>query len=406
MKSVEDHLTGILGRIEPLAPLELQLLDAHGSLLVDEVASTGDLPPFDNSSMDGYAVRISDVADAGERYPVVLDVVDDIAAGDAAETAIGSGTCARIMTGAPLPAGAEAIVPVEWTDAGMPTVRITRRPSAGQYIRRRGSDVTAGQTVLEAGSTIGSAQIGLLAAIGRERIRVRPKPRVVILSTGSELTQPGRPIGPGQIRDSNSYMLTAAAREAGAIAYRVGNVPDDPKVLIDTIEDQLIRADVVVTTGGVSAGAYDVVKAVLSELGTVEFGKVAMQPGMPQGFGVIGPDETPIFTLPGNPVSAFVSFEVFVRPALLRMQGAAVTERPVVRATCATALKSPDGKRQYLRAWYTAPAEGVGEGTVEPVGGTGSHLLGSLAKANALLTVPADVTEVAEGADVAVMLLS
>jgi molybdopterin molybdotransferase len=176
--------------------------------------------------------------------------------------------------------------------------------------------------------------------------------------------------------------------------------------LIDTIEDQLIRADVVVTTGGVSAGAYDVVKEVLSELGTVEFGKVAMQPGMPQGFGVIGPDETPIFTLPGNPVSAFVSFEVFVRPALLRMQGAEVTERPLVRAGCASALTSPDGKRQFLRAWYTPPVAGVGVGTVEPVGGTGSHLLGSLARANALITLAAEVTEVAEGADVDVMLLN
>ncbi|MGC0418235.1 gephyrin-like molybdotransferase Glp [Embleya sp. AB8] len=405
MKSVEDHLAGILGRIAPLAPLELQLLDAHGSLLVDEVAATGDLPPFDNSSMDGYAVRLSDVADAGEQYPVVLEVVDDIAAGNEPKTAIGSGTCARIMTGAPLPEGAEAIVPVEWTDAGMPTVRITRAPASGQFIRRRGDDVSAGQTVLDAGTTIGAAQVGLLAAIGRERIRVRPKPRVVILSTGSELTQPGRPIGPGQIRDSNSYMLTAAAREAGAIAYRVGNVPDDPKILIDTIEDQLIRADVVVTTGGVSAGAYDVVKEVLSELGTVEFGKVAMQPGMPQGFGVIGPDETPIFTLPGNPVSAFVSFEVFVRPALLRMQGAEVTDRPTVTASCSTALESPEGRRQFLRAWYTPPVAGVGAGTVEPVGGTGSHLLGSLAKANALITLPAEVTEVAAGGEVSVLLL-
>ena len=405
MKSVEDHLSGILERIEPLAPLELQLLDAHGSRLVDEIASSGDLPPFDNSSMDGYAVRVADVADAGERYPVTLDVVEDIAAGDAPEVAIGAGTCARIMTGAPLPEGAEAIVPVEWTDGGMPTVRITKAPTKGQYIRRRGGDVTAGQVVLDGGTAVGSAQVGLLAAIGRERVRVRPRPRVVILSTGSELIQPGRPIGPGQIRDSNSYMLTAAAREAGAIAYRVGNVPDDPKVLLDTIEDQLIRADVVVTTGGVSAGAYDVVKEVLSELGTVDFGKVAMQPGMPQGFGVIGPDETPIFTLPGNPVSAYVSFEVFVRPALLRMQGVEDTARPVVRATCATALESPDGKRQFLRARYTPPASGIGVGRVEPVGGTGSHLLGSLARADALITLAADVTAVAEGDDVDVMLL-
>lgn len=405
MKSVEEHLTGILERVAPLSPLELQLLDAHGSLLVDDVAATGDLPPFDNSSMDGYAVRLADVADAGERYPVVLDVVADIAAGNSPDMPIEPGTCARIMTGAPIPEGTEAIVPVEWTDAGMPTVRITRSPEEGQYIRRRGDDVAAGQTVLPGGTELGSAQVGLLAAIGRDRIRVRPKPRVVILSTGSELVPPGRPLTAGQIRDSNSYMLTAAAREAGAIAYRVGNVADDPKALIDTIEDQLIRADVVVTTGGVSAGAYDVVKEVLSDLGTVAFEKVAMQPGMPQGFGTIGPDDTPIFTLPGNPVSAFVSFEVFVRPALLRMQGAEQLDRTVVRARCEGAFRSPEGKRQFVRARHTPGANPGEPGTVEPVGGHGSHLIGSLALANALIVVPEDAAEVVRGADVDVMLL-
>lgn len=405
MKSVEEHLTGILERVAPLSPLELQLLDAHGSLLVDDVAATGDLPSFDNSSMDGYAVRLADVADAGERYPVVLDVVADIPAGTSSDVTLDPGTCARIMTGAPVPAGTEAIVPVEWTDAGMPTVRITRSPQEGQYIRRRGDDVAAGQTVLEGGTELGAAQVGLLAAIGRDRIRVRPKPRVVILSTGSELVQPGRPLSAGQIRDSNSYMLTAAAREAGAIAYRVGNVADDPKALLDTIEDQLIRADVVVTTGGVSAGAYDVVKEVLSDLGTVAFEKVAMQPGMPQGFGTIGPDETPIFTLPGNPVSAFVSFEVFVRPALLRMQGADSLQRPVVRARCERGFGSPSGKRQFIRAAYTPAAGPDGEPAVTPVGGHGSHLIGSLALANALIVVPEDATEVADGETVDVMVL-
>ncbi|GAA4963001.1 molybdopterin molybdotransferase MoeA [Yinghuangia aomiensis] len=405
MKSVEEHLTGILERVAPLSPLELQLLDAHGSMLVDEVAATGDLPPFDNSSMDGYAVRLADVADASERYPVVLDVVADIPAGTSPDVALEPGTCARIMTGAPVPEGTEAIVPVEWTDAGMPTVRVRRTPDEGQYIRHRGDDVAAGQTVLDAGTTLNSAQVGLLAAIGRDRIRVRPRPRVVILSTGSELVQPGRPLTAGQIRDSNSYMLTAAAREAGAIAYRVGNVADDPKALIDTIEDQLIRADVVVTTGGVSAGAYDVVKEVLTELGTVDFDKVAMQPGMPQGFGTIGPDDTPIFTLPGNPVSAFVSFEVFVRPALLKMAGVTETARTVVRARCEAAFTSPEGKRQFVRAKYTPAESPAAPATVEPVGGHGSHLIGSLALADALVVVPEDVTEVRRGSTVDVMLL-
>ncbi len=405
MKSVEDHLTGILETVAPLAPLELQLLDAHGSLLVDDAAATVDLPAFDNSSMDGYAVRLADVADADERYPAVLEVIADIPAGTASDAALEAGKCARIMTGAPIPPGTEAVVPVEWTDAGMPTVRITRAPKEGQYIRRHGDDVTTGQTVLEAGTELGSAQIGLLAAIGRDRVRVRPKPRVVILSTGSELVPPGRPLAAGQIRDSNSYMLTAAAREAGAIAYRVGNVPDDPKVLIDTIEDQLIRADAVVTTGGVSAGAYDVVKEVLSDLGTVAFEKVAMQPGMPQGFGTIGPDGTPIFTLPGNPVSAFVSFEVFVRPALRKMRGTTALDREIVRARCTKAFGSPDGKRQYVRAKLTPATEPGRPPAVEPVGGHGSHLIGSLALADALIVVPEDTTEVRKGSTVDVMVL-
>ncbi|UGQ09329.1 molybdopterin molybdotransferase MoeA [Yinghuangia sp. ASG 101] len=405
MKSVEEHLTGILETVAPLAPLELQLLDAHGSLLVDDAAATVDLPAFDNSSMDGYAVRLADVADADERYPAVLEVIADIPAGTSSDATLEAGTCARIMTGAPIPAGTEAIVPVEWTDAGMPTVRITRAPKEGQYIRRHGDDVTTGQTVLEAGTELASAQIGLLAAIGRDRVRVRPRPRVVILSTGSELVPPGRPLAAGQIRDSNSYMLTAAAREAGAIAYRVGNVPDDPKVLIDTIEDQLIRADAVVTTGGVSAGAYDVVKEVLSELGTVAFEKVAMQPGMPQGFGTIGPDATPIFTLPGNPVSAFVSFEVFVRPALQKMRGTAAFDRETVRARCTKAFGSPEGKRQFVRARLTPGTEPGRPATVEPVGGHGSHLIGSLALANALIVVPEGTAEVRKGSTVDVMVL-
>ena len=205
--------------------------------------------------------------------------------------------------------------------------------------------------VLEAGTRLGPGQLGLLAAVGRDRVVVRPRPRVVILSTGSELVEPGAPTAPGQIHESNSYILTTAAREAGAIAFRVGIVPDDDRSLMNAIEDQLIRADLVLTSGGVSVGAYDVVKEVLCRLGTVAFETVAMQPGKPQGFGTIGPDSTPIITLPGNPVSSYVSFEVFVRPVIRRMLGVEPLHRPVVRAVCEGAMTSPAGKRQYARAW-------------------------------------------------------
>jgi molybdopterin molybdotransferase len=306
------------------------------------------------------------------------------------------------MTGAPLPAGADAVVPVEWTDGGVSKVRIDKAPWPGQNIRRSGEDVVAGETVLDAGTALGAAQIGLLAALGRARVRVRPRPRVVVFSTGSELVDVGITPGPAQINESNSYALTAAVRESGAIAYRVGIVPDDPVRLLSLIEDQLVRADVVITTGGVSAGAYDVVKDVLSRLGTVEFAKVAMQPGMPQGFGTIGPDATPIFTLPGNPVSAFVSFEVFVRPAIRRMLGLSQLHRQRVRATLTEPVAKSEGKRSYLRARVEVRD---GAYVVTPVGGSGSHLVADLAQANSLVVVPEQVTAVPAGSAVSVMLL-
>lgn len=400
--SVAEHLAQVLAVVRPLGELELTLLDAHGSVLAEDVHSPLPLPSFDNSAMDGYAVRVADVAGASPGNPVVLHVVGDVAAGSAGEYTVQPGLCVRIMTGAPLPVGADAVVPVEWTDGGVATVRIGRVPQLGQHIRQAGEDVAAGERVLLSGTHIGAAQLGLLAAVGRERVLARPRPRVVVLSTGSELVDPGQQPGPGRIFDSNSYLLTGAVREAGAIAYRVGHVPDDPRQLIDALEDQLIRADLVVTSGGVSVGAYDVVKEVLGRMGTVRFDRVAMQPGMPQGFGTIGPDDTPFFGLPGNPVSAYVSFEVFVRPALRRMLGVEPLQRPQVRARTTTALRSAAGKRSYLRANLTV-ADGVY--TVTPIGGQGSHLIADLAAANALIVIPEEQTEVAQDSPVMVSLL-
>jgi molybdopterin molybdotransferase len=233
-------------------------------------------------------------------------------------------------------------------------------------------------------------------------VSVHPQPRVVIISTGSELVEPGSPLTPGLVADSNGVTIAAAVQEAGAIAYRVGPLPDDATTLLATLEDQLVRADLVVTTGGVSAGAYDTVKAVLSRLGTVEFTTVAMQPGMPQGHGVMGPEDTPIFTLPGNPVSAYVSFEVFVRPVIRRMLGHQSIYRPVVRAVLVDPLVSPRGKRQFARGHLAVED---GRYVVRPAGGQGSHMLGALAKANALVVIPEDVTEVKPGTAVAVLRL-
>jgi molybdopterin molybdotransferase len=398
VRSVDEHLAEVLRVVKPLVPLEVGLLDAHGCVLAEDVLAPAALPGFDNSAMDGYAVRVADLV----QVPAVLPVVGDIAAGPASALRVQPGLCVRIMTGAMLPPGADAVVPVEWTDGGVNQVRIDRRPEAGAFIRRAGEDVKAGELVLPTGSHLGSAQIGLAAAVGRQRLRVRPRPRVVVVSTGSELVEPGAALAPGQIYDCNSLALTTAAIEAGAIAYRVGIIPDDPQRLLGAMEDQLVRADVLVTSGGVSVGAYDVVKDVLSRLGTVSFHKVAMQPGMPQGFGTIGPDSTPVFALPGNPVSAMVSFEAFVRPALRRMLGAEKVVRPLVSARALTDLRSTAGKRSFLRVWLEVRD---GAYVISPVSGSASHLLAGMSRANALAIVPEAVDHVPAGSPVQVMLL-
>jgi len=398
VRSVDEHLAEVLQVVQPLAPLELGLLDAHGCVLAEDVVAPLPLPGFDNSAMDGYAVRSADV----QQVPCVLPVVGDVAAGPASPLSVQPGLSVRIMTGAAMPAGADAVVPVEHTDGGLAQVRIDRAPVPGQHIRRAGDDVTAGELVLANGTHLGAAQVGLAAAVGRARLLVRPRPRVVVISTGDELVEPGGQLVPGQLYDSNSVMLTAACLEAGAIAYRVGIVADDGPRLLDTLEDQLVRADLLVTSGGVSVGAYDVVKEVLSRLGTVGFHKVAMQPGMPQGFGVIGPDRVPVFGLPGNPVSAAVSFEVFVRPALRRMLGSTAVTRPVISARSAEELRSPAGKRSFLRVSLEVRD---GAYLITPVSGAGSHLVAGMARANALAVVPEDVEKVEAGQAVQVMVL-
>jgi molybdopterin molybdotransferase len=402
VRSVEEHLQSVLAGVVPLSPLDVTLVDARGCVLAEDVTAPWPLPPFDNASMDGYAVKASDVLAASDGKPVTLRVIDDVPAGYRASVELREGAAIRIMTGAPLPEGAEAIVPLEWTDGGMPEVKIVRSVNRGAHVRRRGDDIPLGEVVATSGTVLGPREIALLAAVGRGRVSVHPQPRVVIISTGSELVEPGQPLSPGLVTDSNGVTIAAAVQEAGAIAYRVGPLVDDAPTLLAALEDQLVRADLIVTTGGVSAGAYDTVKAVLSRLGTVDFTKVAMQPGMPQGHGTLGPDLTPIFTLPGNPVSAYVSFEVFVRPVIRRMLGHDRIYRPVVRAVLAEPLASPVGKRQFARGHLQVED---GRYVVRPAGGQGSHMLGALAKANALVVVPEDVTEVKTGTAVAVLRL-
>jgi molybdopterin molybdotransferase len=400
MRSVDEHLAVVLGGIGSIEPIEEPLLDAQGLLLAENVMTTTALPAFDNSAMDGYAVRAVDTRRASAEEPTVLPVVGDVVAGVRTRSGMGPGLAMRIMTGAPMPSGADAVIPIEDTDRGLAKVAIRRPVRSGECVRRAGEDLPANAPALNAGSALGPQQIALLAAIGRDRVVVRPRPRVSVISTCSELVDVGQPLGFGTIYDSNSYLVVAAARDAGAEAYRVGIVPDDHARLLDVLESQLLRADLLVTTGGVSMGAFDVVKQALSELGTVTFSRVAMQPGMPQGFGHLG-DGVPIFCLPGNPVSALVSFEIFVRPAVRKLLGKRNLHRPIVQATVLENVDSAQGKRQYRRG--VLHREANGGYSVSLIGGAGSHLIAAMASANCLVVLHEDVTEVRAGSSVPVL---
>jgi len=400
--TVDAYQSEILSAITPLAPVRLELAAAEGCVLAEDVTAAVALPSFDNSSMDGYAVHARDVAGASRESPAVLRVSGEIAAGDVGAYRLAPGMAIKIMTGAQLPAGADAVVPVEWTDGGSAEVAVYQPARPGNAVRYVGGDAAEGETLLTAGTRLRPMQIAVAASAGRDAVSVRPRPRVVVLSTGDELAEPGTPLVPGRIWDSNSYMIAACVREAGAVAYRRSGVPDDPAGVLPALEEQLSRADLLITTGGVSMGGeHDVVKAALRELGTVTFRKVAMQPGMPQGFGVIGGGQTrpvPIFTLPGNPVSAFVSFQVFVRPAIAALQGASDLSLPAVQAMLTGPARSPAGRRSYLR--------GVLDGSkVTPLSGQQSHQVASLGRANALIVVPEQETQLPAGATVDVLVL-
>jgi molybdopterin molybdotransferase len=397
MDSVDDYQREILAAISPLDPRELPLEQAHGAVLAQDVTARSALPAFDNSAMDGYAVRSADVAGA----PVTLPVDGEIAAGSTGARELRPGTCIRIMTGAAMPSGADAVVPVELTDGATDRVLIREPVPPGASIRLAGGDAQPGDLLLAAGTRIGAVQLGLLAAAGLPAALARPQPRVAVISTGNELVEPGQPLLPGQIWESNSVMLAAAARQAGCPAARYPAVRDSVDAVLTAVADAAAGADVLVTSGGVSMGAeHDVVKAALSKLGTVRFRAVAMQPGMPQGFGLIG-DGVPIFTLPGNPVSAYVSFQLFVAPALEAFQSYSPKRLAPRQALLTAPARSPRAKRSFLRGTLSISDGGVAE--VTPVAGQMSHQLAALALANALIVVPEDVTELAAGAVVTVM---
>ena len=395
--SMSDYRARVSALIDPLPVRRRALADALGLVLAEDLVAPISLPPFDNSAMDGYAVRSADVADATSDSPVELPVTADIPAGTTTLEPLTPGTAQRIMTGAPMPPGADAVVQVEHTDGGTERVRCFAGAEPGLHLRRVGEDVTRGAVVLTEGTVLGPAQLGLAAAVGTAELAVRRPPRVLVLSTGSELVEPGTPLSPGQIYESNSVLIAAAVTELGGTAEILRFVPDDAEKFRETIRPRLADADVLITSGGVSAGAYEVVKDALTGQG-VEFVKVAIQPGGPQGCGSY--QGTPVITLPGNPVSAALSFELFVRPALRTAMGFARPLRPTATASLGSALRSPAGRRQFRRA-----AHDEGMVHVVPVGGPGSHLLASFAASNCLIEIPEDVTELAAGDQVSLVLL-
>jgi molybdopterin molybdotransferase len=413
-----DYLGSVLRRLRALPPLDLDLTQAYGNVLAEDVVAPHSFPAFDQAAVDGYAARWDDLSGVGRAVGfaasgapgsrvVRLNVVGDLGAASWRPVRLTPGACFSVAAGAPLPIAADVVVPVEWTDQGMAAVEIYRIPKRGYGVRRAGEELPAGTVLARAGTYVSPALVAVFAATGIGHVVVRPCPRVVIVATGDELVDVGRGSQPGQVVDANSHALTAAAAEAGALAYRVGICDDDPEGLRGLLEDQTLRADLIITTGGTGTGPGDMVRRILSRreggrAGPVTFTDVALYPGTALGFGTVGAEEVPVVCLPGEPGAALIGFEVLARPAINLLAGAEPVFRPSVRAHLLETCTSPGGLREFRPA-HVAERRGGGY-TVQPLAG-GPFTLSGLADANGLMVLGERVTTAAAGSTVDVLLL-
>jgi molybdopterin molybdotransferase len=401
MISVREALERVLRDISPGGAENVVLPQARGRVLAEAVQATRDVPSFRNAAMDGYAVRADDVAAAAPQHPVRLPILEVIGAGAVPRRTVEHGTATKIMTGSPMPDGADTVVRVEDTAEGDGQVSILARVSPGASVRHPGEDMKAGETVLTAGHVLRPADIGLLASLGVAVVRVARRPVAAILATGDELVELGQPLGPGQIVNSNAYTLAAAVEEAGGVARVLGIVRDTPETTRERFREAF-SSDLVLSTGGVSMGTFDLVRQTLAELGVEErFWKIAQKPGKPMTFGVRA--GVPIFGLPGNPVSSLVCFYLYVRPALRRMQGLNHLHLPAITATAEEPLRTAAGLTEFVRCTVTGEP---GAYRVRATGSQSSGVLRSLSLGQGLIVVPPEVTTIERGSTVRVILLN
>ncbi|MBJ7466148.1 MAG: molybdopterin molybdotransferase MoeA [Mycolicibacterium sp.] len=414
MRSVEEQQARVAAAAVAPRPVRVAIAESQGLMCAEEVVTERPLPGFDQAAIDGYAVRSVDVLsvggtdDDGLNREVSLPVVGEIEAGARTPSRLQPRQAARVQTGAPMPTLADAVLPLRWTDGGQSRVRVLRGVRSGAYVRRTGDDVQPGDVAVRAGTIIGAAQVGLLAAVGRDKVMVHPRPRMTVLSVGGELVDVSRTPGNGQVYDVNSYALAAAGRDAGAEVNRVGIVDTDPAKLREVVEGQISRSEVLVIAGAVGGAAAEAVRAVLSELGEMEVVRIAMHPGSVQGFGQLGRDGVPVFLLPANPVSALVVFEVMVRPLIRMSLGKRQPMRRVIQARTLAPITSVAGRKGFLRGQLMRDQD-TGEYLVQALGGApgaSSHLLATLAEANCLVVVPSEAEQIRTGEVVDVAFLA